>query len=128
MDEDQLDFLETGYETPDWSVGPSNDGTYNVPDTAQTSNRPWDSAGGTLGQYGGDVWQVLSQGIGVYSQYKKNQQFIDYQRYEATQGGVYQQGRPTNGYQAGVAVRANAQGNPLLLILLVGGAILLLRK
>lgn len=128
MDEDQLDLSSVGYEMPDWSVGPNNNGTYNVPDTAQTSNRPWDAAGGSLGNYGGDVWQVLSQGVGVWSQYKKNQQFIDYQRYEATQGGVFQQGRPAGSYQTGVAVRANAQGNPLMLLLLIGGAVLLLRK
>lgn len=108
------------------SVGPNNNGTYNVPSSAQTYNTPWDAAGGGLGQYGNDVFQVLQQGIGVYSQYKKNQQFLDYQRYEATQGGVYQQGRPNP--TTGAVVQARATGNPLMLILLVGGVILLLRK
>ncbi len=115
-------------EQDSWAtVGPTNAGTYNVPAAAQPVNRQWDSAGGTLGQYGNDVFAILAQGIGAWSQYKRNDQFLDYQRYEATQGGVYQQGRPTQIPFDG-SVQARAAFSPLTLILLVGGAVLLLRK
>lgn len=111
------------------SVGPTNAGTYNVPLSAQPANRQWDTGGGMLGQYGDEVLGILAQGIGAWSQYKRNDQFMDYQRYEATAGGVYQQGRPNPGYPPAASVGVSAGGtSPLMLILLIGGAILLLRK
>lgn len=125
---DGLNLDAYGYQTADYgSVGPTNDGTYNVPDSAQPNNTPWDAAGGTLGQYSTkDVIGLLRDGIGAWSQNKRNNQFLDYQRYEATQGGVFTQGRPNPG-QAGAVVTARASGNPMTL-LLIGGFILLLVK
>ena len=126
-DEYSLADVMAGYTMPDYGVGPTNAGTYNVPASAQPVNTQWDSAGGTLGQYSGDVFTILSQGIGAWSQYKRNDQFLDYQRYEATQGGVYQQGRP-NQVPLGATVTAGASISPLTLMLIAGGAYLLLRK
>lgn len=125
---DSLDLGAYGFEPVDYTVGPTNNGTYNVPSSAQPSNTPWDAAGGTLGQYSAkDVIGLLRDGIGAWSQNKRNNQFLDYQRYEATQGGIYQQGRP-NAYPTSAVVTARASGNPVMLILLIGGAMLLLRK
>ncbi|MYM39656.1 hypothetical protein [Duganella qianjiadongensis] len=123
---DQLDLAAYGFVPETYDVGPTNDGTYNVPTAAQPNNQPWDAAGGTLGQYSTkDVIGLLRDGIGIWSQNKRNNQFLDYQRYEATQGGVFTQGRPV-GTRA--TVTAQASGNPTMLILLIGGALLLLRK
>ncbi|MCE3602384.1 hypothetical protein LXA47_01990 [Massilia sp. P8910] len=125
------DSLAAALEGSDYysSVGPNNNGTYGVPTSAQTSNQPWDSAGGVLGGYGKEIFGILSQGVGAWSQYKKNEQFLDYQRYEATQGGVFQQGRPNPMPVYPVQNVQTAFGmSPMVLILLVGGAVLLLRK
>lgn len=110
------------------SVGPTNMGTYNPPMTAQPVNQQWDTGGGGLGQYTDDVFAILAQGVGAWSQYKRNEQFLDYQRYEATQGGVYQQGRPAGGIPVGGTVTARATISPTTLLLIAGAAFLLLRK
>ncbi len=122
---DELNLEDYGYVMPDYQVGPQVGGTYNVPASAQPNNTPWDSAGGTVGQYGGDVLGILSKGIGAWSQYQNNQQLLDYKRYEATAGGVFAQGRPNQIQTATVTARASS---PMLMILLVAGAVLLLRK
>ncbi len=122
---DELNLDDYGYVMPDYQVGPQTGGTYNVPASAQPNNTPWDSAGGTVGQYGGDVLSILSKGIGQWSQYQSNQQLLDYKRYEATQGGVFAQGMPNQMQTATVTARASS---PLLLIALAVGAIVLLRK
>lgn len=124
---DSLDLSAYGFTPESYDVGPTNDGTYNVPTSAQPNNQPWDAAGGTLGQYSAkDVIGLLRDGVGIWSQNKRNNQFLDYQRYEANQGGVFTQGRPVGGTRA--TVTAQASGNPTMLILLIGGALLLLRK
>lgn len=92
MDEFNLtDQLGNNF-APDYGVGPNTNGTYTVPDAAQPNNTPWDTAGGTLGNYNSDVFGILRDGIGAWSQNQRNNQFIDYQRYEANQGGVFRQG------------------------------------
>jgi hypothetical protein len=108
------------------NIGPNSDGTYSVPTAAQPSNRPWDTGGGTLGNYSSDVISILRDGIGAWSQYQRNNQFLDYQRYEATQGGVYRQGYPAQG---AVTVAAGTNLSPTLMLMM--GAVvvvLLLRK
>lgn len=118
-------YDQNGYY--DLTVGPTNNGTYNVPAAAQPVNQQWDTGGGTLGQYSGDVFTILSQGIGAWSQYMGNQQLLDYKRFEATQGGVFQQGKSTQ-IPLGGTVTARASFNPLTLMLIVGGVFLLLRN
>lgn len=109
------------------NVGPQSGGTYLLPDAAQPANRPWDTPGGTLGQYGGDVLNILKLGVGAWSQNQARQDFLDYKRFEATAGGVYQQGQRAGGVdaQGRVVVQGN---NNFLLIMLAVGAIILLRK
>jgi hypothetical protein len=115
------------FDIEDYGVGPTDNGTYNVPSAAQPVNQQWDTGGGTLGQYSGDVFSILSQGIGAWSQYQGNQQLLDYKRFEATQGGVFMQGSPTQVPLAGT-VTARATISPLMLMLIAGAAVLLLRK
>lgn len=109
------------------SVGAQPGGTYILPDAAQPNNRPWDTPGGTLGQYGSDVLNILKLGVGAWSQYQARQDFLDYKRFEATAGGVYQQGQRAGGVdaQGRVVVQGN---NNFLLIILVVGAIFILKK
>lgn len=126
-DTGSLFFDDPGSGTSDiGTVGPNSDGTYNVPAEALPSNTPWDTAGNSVGNYGSDVIGLLRDGIGAWSQNQNNQQFLDYQRFEATQGGVYRQGVPANGLPVTVAARATM--SPLMLIMIGGVVLLLLRK
>lgn len=115
------DYIDNG------NVGPQTGGTYDIPATAQQSNLPWDTPGAVRGQYGSDVLGILSQGIGVWSQYAQTNQMLDYRRYEATNGGVYAQGRPAGQMAATGRVQVSGNSN-MLLLLLIGGAFLLLNK
>lgn len=126
MDESLADQLNaSGYVMPTYDVGPQSDGTVMVPNNALPTNQQWDTGGGSLGQYGSQVFGILRDGIGAWSANKRNEQFLDYQRYEATQGGVFRQGAP-NQYSG--VVQARASVDPMMLLLIVGAAILLLRK
>lgn len=125
-DEDYLSAMNSDYCSAT-QVGPTNAGTCNVPLNAQAVNQQWDTGGGGLGQYTGDVLQILAQGVGAWSQYKRNEQFLDHQRYEATQGGVFQQGRP-NQIPIGGTVTARGSISTTTLLLIGGAAYLLLRK
>ncbi|MFL6675879.1 MAG: hypothetical protein ACJ8LG_21630 [Massilia sp.] len=107
------------------NVGPLSDGTYNVPTSALPSNQPWDTGGGSLGSYSNDVFGILRDGIGAWSQNQRNNQFLDYQRYEATQGGIYRQGVP-NGVPVTVAARATM--SPTMMLMIGAAVFLLLRK
>jgi hypothetical protein len=118
---------QSDYQQADWDVGPQNDGTYTIPDSAQPVNQQWDTGGGQSGNYGGQVLAILQQGIGAVSQYKKNQQFLDYQRYEATSGGVFAQGRPNPMLMPQAQANVSLFGNPVVLLMVVGVAVLLLR-
>lgn len=127
MDEDSLaDALAASDYYSSGNVGPQNNGTYSVPSNAQPVNQQWDTGGGSLGQYGNQVFGILRDGIGAWSANKRNEQFLDYQRYEATQGGVFRQGAPNQQYTGTVAARTNI--DPMMLILMVGAAVLLLRR
>jgi hypothetical protein len=120
-------FGNADYQGPDWDVGPQNNGTYNIPASAQPVNQQWDSGGGQVGNYGGQILGILQQGIGAWSQNKRNQDFLDYQRYEATAGGVYAQGRPNPVLVPQAQASVSAFGNPIVLLMMVGAAVLLLR-
>lgn len=114
--------------TTDPTVGPQTGGTYSLPDAAQPNNTPWDTPGGSSGQYGANVLDILNRGIGAWSQDQTQRNFIDYSRYEATNGGIFQQGYGAfPGVRGGVAVQAGGNGNMMLLIL-IAGAFFLLHK
>lgn len=121
------DYSEWVDYGPELNVGAQSDGTYSVPAAAQPNNVAWDTGGGFLGQYGDDVFSILREGVGAWAQYQRNNQFLDYQRFEATQGGLYRQGVPAGQMRANGAVQVSGNNN-MLMILLVVGAVLLLRK
>lgn len=110
--------------TYDGAVGPQDNGTYQLPDAAQPNNRPWDSGGGVTGGYGDSVLDVLKLGVGAWSANKSRNDLLDYKRYEATAGGVFQQGKPA---AAQVAPRAAGMGG-LLPLLLIGLVVVLVVK
>lgn len=109
----------------DTSVGPQNDGTYSAPTAAQPANQPWDTSGNGTGDYSKTVLDVLKLGVGAWSQNRSQQNLLDYRRYEATAGGVFQQGAPV---QFGVPGAVGLQMNGTLLLLLAAGAIFLLAR
>jgi hypothetical protein len=91
----------TGIFTGDSSsVGPQPDGTYNYPDAAQPNNQPWDTSGGANGAYNSQVLDVLKYGVGVWQQDQSRKDFYDYKRFEATNGGLFQQGSFAGGLRA----------------------------
>jgi len=122
-DQATIDFINT-----DGSVGPQSDGTYSYPGTSQPNNQPWDAGGGSLAQYGSDILGILKYGVGAYASVAAQKNVLDYKRYEATAGGLYQQGRPA-GYRPGYGYVNGAQPNNMLFwLLIIGGAVLLLKK
>ena len=108
------------------SVGPQTDGTYAIPQTAQLSNAPQNNAGYSS-SLSPMAASILQNGIGILGKLGLSKMQIDYARAEATNGGLFWQGRPAllsrNGYGA-----VNQPMNLSVLLLLAGGAWLLLRK
>jgi|JXWR01.1.fsa_nt_gb hypothetical protein len=122
-DQATIDFINT-----DGSVGPQNDGTYSYPNTAQPNNKPWEAGGGSTADYGSDILGILKYGVGAFANVTAQKNMLDYKRYEATAGGLYQQGRPA-GYRPGYGYVNGAQPNNMLFwVLIIGGAVLLLKK
>ena len=105
----------------DTSVGPQTDGTNLVASAAITPS-PADAGGGAPASYTKDVLDLFKYGIGAATSQKNYQNMLDYKRYEATQGGLYAQGRPT--------VFANSatggSGSLLVMAALVIGVVILL--
>lgn len=103
-----------GFTMPDSSsVGPQSDGTNLIPATGQAITGA-DQAGYGA-SYGPDVFKLLSQGIGAFTNIYNNGQLLDYKRYEATQAGLFAQGQAASGY-ATASLQA-ASGNRMVLIL-----------
>jgi hypothetical protein len=115
------------YAPADWgSVGPTTAGTYNVPVTAQPVNSPQNTAGYSS-SISPDVAKLLSQGIGVLGQLGMGKMQLDYAKAEATNGGLFWNGRYAQIGRNGLGI-ANGQINLSVLLLLGGAAWLLLRK
>lgn len=76
-------------------VGPQSDGTYGVPTTAEQVNDPANTAGYPASS-DSSALDILKWGVGIVSDTWKFGQQMDYKRWEATQGGVYQQGATAN--------------------------------
>lgn len=109
----------------DASVGPQNNGTYEIPVNAQQVNLPQNTAG--YSSVTPDwVGKILSQGIGALTQVKMAQAQIDYRRAEATNGGLFFQGRPAYLARNG----AGQVGQPVNLsaLLMIGGLLWFLSK
>ncbi|MGZ5817894.1 MAG: hypothetical protein ACXWJD_04020 [Burkholderiaceae bacterium] len=102
-------------------VGAQTDGTYAYPTAAQPVNQIVDVGGGSAANYSQGVLDLLNKGIGAWSATVNNSQMLDYKRYEATQGGVFQQGQ-----QAGVVVASGGfKVSPMMIIILIGAYVLL---
>jgi hypothetical protein len=106
-------------------IGPQNNGTYGTPLTAQPTNNPSNTAG-----YPSDtpawVGSLLTQGVGVLGNLGMAKMQVDYRRAEATNGGLYWQGRPA--YLAGNGYGMTNQPITLSTLLLIGGLAFLLLK
>jgi len=102
-------------------IGPQSDGTYSYPVAAQPVNDPANTAGYSASA---PAWVggVLTQGIATLGQYLQAKNITDYRRWEATNGGLFMQGRPAylrNG-QPAVALPSS-----VITLLLLGGLLLL---
>lgn len=112
----------SGMDTLDSSVGPQTDGTV-MPANASITPTPADAGGGAPASYAKDILDVFKYGVGAYTSQKNYQSMLDYKRYEATNTGLYTQGRPTVFSQS-----ANGgTGNLVILAAIVIGAVVLLQ-
>ncbi|MFZ3219886.1 MAG: hypothetical protein WA174_07625, partial [Rhodoferax sp.] len=101
--------------TPDM-IGPQTDGT-NLPSPVSIIPQPTDTAGGAPAQYTQQVLDLFKFGIGAVAQNEQTRQMFDYKKFEATNGGLYQQGRSA-------AMPAAAQGGGTSGLVMMGiGAI-----
>jgi len=118
-----VDTAPAGWDTP---VGPQTNGTYGIPVTAQQTNSPQNVAGYSS-VITPDVAKLLSQGIGVLGQLGMGKMQLDYAKAEATNGGLFWNGRYAQIGRNGLGM-INPQMNLSVLLLIAGGAWLLLRK
>ena len=88
------DWLSGGGSAPTLAdlIGPQTDGT-NLPSQTAIMAQPTDTAGGLPAQYGQSVLDLFKYGIGQYTATQQQQQLFDYKKFEATNGGLFQQGR-----------------------------------
>jgi hypothetical protein len=109
-----------------WSgVGPAEDGTYSVPGTAQPVNSPANTAG--FPSLNSDsALDLLKYGVGIVTDSWKFKELMDYRRFEATNGGVFQQGRTATSSAA--TAGALPVNGLILAALAVAGFLLLTRK
>ena len=99
------------------TIGPQVDGTVMPSDIAATIPQPTDTAGGQPAQYAQSVLDIFKFGVGQYAATVQQQNMLDYKRYEATNGGLYQQGK------SAAMPRAAQGGGSSSLVLLGIGAI-----
>ena len=79
--------------TPDpLMVGPQTDGTNLISGTAVVVS-PTDTAGGQPANYEQNVLDIFKFGVQAWSDSNARQQMFDYRKFEATNGGLFQQGR-----------------------------------
>lgn len=100
-------------------VGPQIDGSYNLPVTAQPVNNPSNTAGYPAAS-DSSALDILKYGVGVATDAWKFNTMIDYKRFEATNGGIYQQGRNAN-----VVRNASGSLSPGFLLAAAGIVVLL---
>lgn len=103
-------------------VGPQSDGTYQIPVAAQQQNRP-DNTAGYSTPMNQQTAAILSQGLGVLGNLANTAMVLDYRKYEATNGGLFMQGRGINGMN-GQVMRPNYS----MLLLLAAAAFILLKE
>lgn len=111
------------YSNPDpWGlnsmVGVQSDGT-NLLSFQSTIVTPADAGGGQPADYGAAVLDIFKFGVGAWSQANAQQQILDYKRFEATNGGLYQQGKT-----AALPAAANHGGISKNAMLAIGAVLL----
>lgn len=109
--------------TSEVSAGPNIDGTFTTPGAAIIPN-PVDAGGGAPASYSKDILDVFKFGVSAYSQQKQQQNLLDYKRFEATQTGLWMQGRPALFSQSA----QGGTGNLVVLAAIVIGAVVLLQE
>ena len=87
------DFTAGGGDNADTSVGPQTDGTNVYAPIASTIPTPADTAGGAPAQYSSQILDLFKFGVGVAQQQANLNAAFDYKKFEATNGGLYQQGK-----------------------------------
>lgn len=117
---DGIDY-GTGSSFFDGAVGPQTDGTYSIPTAAQQVNNPANTAGNSTPMDKQSA-ALLSQGLGVLGNLANTAMVMDYRKYEATNGGLFMQGRAINGVPV-TQMRPNYSG-----LLLLAGIVIFLRK
>lgn len=102
-----------GFTLDGSAVGPQSDGTNIVPPTGQAI------AGADQAGYGASyspqVFGLLSQGLGAFSNIYQNGQLLDYKKYEATQAGIVAQGQAASAI-ASSRINGSQSNRTLLLI------------
>lgn len=117
--------LGLGLDITSADIGYQDNGTFVTPDAATPVNSPQNTAGYSS-SISPQVAMLLSQGIGTLGKLGMGAMQMDYARAEATNGGLYYQGR-----YAGLARNGNGQVNQpmnLSVLLLIGGLAYLLLK
>lgn len=109
--------------TYDLPVGPQSDGTSITPGTAIIPG-PVDAGGGMPASYTKDILDVFKFGVSAYGQNQQQKNLLDYKRFEATQAGLWMQGRPALFSQSA----QGGTGNLVILAALVIGAVVLLQE
>lgn len=97
-------------------VGPQTDGT-NLLSVISTVPTPSDTAGGAPANYAQPILDLFKFGISAASAANSQQQILDYRRFEATNGGLYQQGR-------GAAMPSARTGGSMSSLMMMGIAAL----
>ena len=89
-----VDYFDVGGETAyDFGdIGPQTDGTYDIPATALQVNDPSNTAGYPSSS-DDNLFSILKYGVGAATDVFKFKSGLDYKRFEATQGGLFEQGR-----------------------------------
>ena len=102
-----------GFTLDGSSVGPQSDGTNIVPAAGQAITGA-DQAGYGA-SYAPEVFQLLSQGLGAFTNLSAQNSVLNYKRYEATQAGLVAQGQAASSYAT--AAMGASNGTRMVLIL-----------
>lgn len=97
-----------------FTLGPQNDGTYNIPLLGQTISSGADQAGNGA-SYDPAIFSLLNNGLGAFTKIYTNGQTLDYQRYQATQAGLVAQGQAATSLASAQFAAINS--NKMILIL-----------
>ncbi|WP_417284670.1 hypothetical protein [Comamonas sp.] len=117
-------FDPNAWEQYATDVGPQTDGTV-LPSYSATTPAPTDAGGGAPTNYSQTVLDVFKIGVGAWSANAAQQNMLDYRRWEATGGGLYQQGAV--GYPRPGTINPRMSGNTILLLVGMVAALMLVK-